>query len=353
MVAEDFVSDFSPNRQDRNMMLKLLAPGAPRRSAQRSYRYPPFCDDIVALVHREARRRHIRAVDIPDLVQDVVAAIVASMHNYRPELGTFPQWAYGLACNMLAVDARQRTRINAHFDMFHPDMHEIAAPAPVPERCVELKEAACDIARCMATLSPLQAEVLVMHGVDDMKHHEIATVLRISEASSQKCYQRARNKMAECVTVELVVVIPPYPVACDDASVPRKGASKSRFFEESSHYALQISTMLVVLFLAAIAKPQLRTWIEGEIHDGASSQNNAMYTVDKHVFARDERAVRSDTPPGKPEPAPLPSVRAVPKPTRTQGKPVHGWSPSSLPPYNHVRRSDVHAPRGRDVPQNH
>ena len=307
---------------------------------------PTLCRNIAKFVKRNARRWRLRREEIQDVIQEALATILARAAMFPAGTVTFDTWTRGIAFNVGRQHARGRRRFNARFAEQYTTVYEHPSSDPSPERCVQRKQAFAEISRAVETLSAKQARVLVMHGVDDVPHREIGHALAMSVDATQKCFQRACNRMAECVSIEHRATMPLDLAACDDSTFRRPATSKSRRFEEWSHYAGQVASMLLILFIVPVSiGPRAHAWSEGPILDGTSSQNDAMYTLDKRFFVLDEQPVRSDAPTGKPDPAFLRSASRVVAPTRTVGKLSPTWTPSPLPPYKHGPPTKSYRPR--------
>ena len=317
----------------------------------RSLHQPTYRREIERYITVTCLRWKIRRADIDDIVQEAWAEILDSVASFRPEKGTVVQWACGVGRHVIHRYLRDRVLYLEHFSEYHPNVDDHPSPEPTPEGCVQGKQAAQDVAHARCALSPKQDAVLEMHVLDNLTHGEIGAVLRMSEAASQKCFQRACNRMAECVTVDLWAVMPPDLASCNDSS-PRKDAPMSRRIEEWSHYAGQIVALLLLFFVPlTTTQSRFHAWIERDITKGTSLQNNAMYTFDKRVFVHDEPTARHDAPARKPEPASLPSVRDVSTATRTQGKPSLVWQLSPLPPHKHGAPTKSYRQRAWREPQ--
>jgi predicted DNA-binding protein (UPF0251 family) len=225
-------------------------------------------------------------------------------------------------------------------------MDDHAAPEPSPEWCARRKQARCAIANAAENLPSRQVEVLVLHVVDDMSHGDIADELDISESASQKCYQRARNHLARCISDEAFSVMPPFVSGCNDSVSFSETTSR---WTERSHYVGQIvATILAFLaFIPSSQTPQMRASMTGEIRVLGPVQNAVMYRSDERVVAHDEPFVFRDAPNVKQEPASLPSVRVVSTPAKVGNKlpPPPEYVPHLS--HKHEPSTSDHRPKGR------
>lgn len=280
-----------------------------------------FRDDIVNYVTNLCRRYRIKRPDVDDLVQEVLTAIVASVAKYQPEKGAFDKWARGIARNIIYRYLRDKTRYAAMFCEVHPNVDEYAAPESSPESSMQATQARRRLSSAANCLTEKQAEILMLHVVDDMSHKDIATKLKTTEEASQKCYQRARNRMAQCIAGEARCVMPTVETSCNAISVPNDATSQ--WFDPSkwSHYSGQIAAAIIafLMFVPSNSAMQARASITGKI---PTAGGIAMYQRDKQFCTSDKLVVSPNVPMGKLEPATLPSVHVVPARTKFVGKPT-------------------------------
>lgn len=302
--------------------------------------------EIAKYVHKLCRVWKVSRGEVNDIVQDAWAAILASTASFRPDKGTVNQWACGVARNVTRRHIRDAKRYAERFSEYHPNVDNHAAPEPTPEECVQLKEAHCTLSKAVEELSSQQTKVLIAHVVHDLSHGDIGENLGITEAASQKCYQRARNHMAECLDDEALCVMPPAATNCNDVSLPNGATSQWLDPNKWSHYSGQIAAAIIafLLFVPSNRTAQLPASITGRIQTTARL---AMYRFDNQNLASDKPAVYPNVPMGKPEPASLPSVRAVSTPTTVKDKPLYIQQSVPLPPYKPTETNSAHLPLGR------
>ncbi len=291
-----------------------------------------FREGIATFVRATCRKYCVKRANVEDLVQEAFAQIIASIASFQPEKGEFDKWGRGVARNVILRHLRDAKRYAERFAEYDPNMDEHAAPEPSPERCVQRLQARCRLSSASLRLTDQQAEILMLRAIDDMSHKEIGTELEIEEGASQKCYQRARNRMAQCIAAETLCVMPPVDTSCNDVSVPNGEAAQWRDAGKLSHYTGQITAAIIafLMFVPSNSAVQPRASITGEIQTG---HGRAMYQYDKQIVAPDKPIEYRAVPMGKPEPASLPSVRAVPARTRGADKPTYVPQSVPEPPY--------------------
>lgn len=306
---------------------------------------PAFRAVIVKYVAYAYRQGRVKRADFEDLVQQIWAEVAQSVASFRPEKGTFDNWVRCIALNVIRHHVRAKMRYAKRFCEYRSSVKEYATPEPSPERCLQRKQARCAISNALDSLTERQATVLLLHVVDDMSHGEIAEKVDMTESATQKCFQRTRDKLAECLSDELLCAMPLFATSCNEPAsrkvVPR--------WHEWSHYSGQIAAAVLAFlcFIPANRVPLLRASATREIRTVVSRNMDSMYRLDKRSGVQDEPAVPPEAPTGKPEPASLPSVRAVPVRTGAADKPATIWQSVPLPPFKHVPRTVDHEPLGR------
>ena len=185
--------------------------------------------------------------------------------------------------------------------------------------------------------------VFVLHTVDGLSHVEIGENLNISESKSQKCYQRARDRLARCLSGKVLSVMPVEVIGCNDSAPSTVGHSR---WNERSHYVGQVAAVILAL-LTVIPLNQASSMLasaSGEIPTIASTTNDAMYPSDKQAYVQDEPVVLRDAPSVKPEPVSLPSVGAVSVPTKFVGKPAPSRPRTQVPPFTYTAQPSANRP---------
>ena len=291
-----------------------------------------FRESIETFVRATCRKYCVKRANVEDIVQEAFAQIIASIASFQPEKGEFDKWGRGVARNVILRHLRDAKRYAENFSEYHSNMDEHPAPAPSPERCVQRLQARWRLSSAADDISEKQAEILMLHAVDGLSHKEIGSELKITEGASQKCYQRARNRMALCIAGETLCVMPPVETSCNDVSVPNAATSQSFDPSKLSHYTGQIAAAIIafLMFVPSNSAVLPRASISGKIPTGGRI---AMYQNDKQIVALDKLGAYRAVPMAKPEPASLPSVRAIPAPKTFVGKPTPVKQSVPLPTY--------------------
>jgi RNA polymerase sigma factor (sigma-70 family) len=307
---------------------------------------PTFRKSIANYVTAKCRPYRVPCVDVDDLTQEAMINILAKLNTFQPEKSEFEQWARGIAWNVIREYFRKTKLYFAIFTEYLPNVHDYPSHEHSPERCARRKQAGCAIVNAAESISPQQVQVLVSHVVYDMSHKEIGLELNISEANSQKCYQRARHHLALCISDDAFSIMPPFVAGCDEPVSFNKNGSR---LTERSHYAGQIvaSILAFLFFVPSCFEPQNHASMTGETRVLGPVQNAVMYRSDERSAVHDEPRVYRDAPNVKPEPAFLPSVRDVSAPTRSGDKLTYVQDPAPLPPFKPTESTTAHLPPGR------
>jgi len=301
---------------------------------------PTFREGIANYVTAKCRRYRVPRVDVDDLTQEAMINIIARVSTFQPEKSEFEQWARGIAWNVIREYLRKAKLYFALFTEYHASVHDYPAQDPSPERCARRNQARCAIENAAKGVSSKRLQVLVLHALHDMSHGEIGRELDMSETNSQKCYQRARNHLAHCLSGKAFAVMPPSLTGCDESATFNETDSR---WPERSHYVVQFAAAIMAVFLVFALKSSTTTHEPTTGEDAlvlAPVQNAAMYRYDELVVHR-------DAPSGKPEPASLPSVCDVSTPAKLVDKPPP--FPEYVPRLSHKHEpsSSDHRPNGR------
>ncbi len=304
-----------------------------------------FREGIATFVEVICRQNHVKRSNVEDLVQESLTQIVANIASYRPERSDFDKWGRGVARNVVRRHLRDAKRYAERFSEYHSNVDEHPVNEPSPERCVQRLQARCRLSSVANELTAQQAEILMLHVVDELSHKEIGAELEMTEGASQKCFQRARNYMASCFDREAFCAMPPFDTSCNDGSVPNDSASQWFNWDKWSHYTGQVTAAILafLLFWPTTEPMQPHAYVAGTI---TRSGAYAMYRGDKPSVTPDKLDMYPHVIAGKPEPAFLPSVQAAPARKKVVGKPTPTRPAIPRSWYKHSVSSSVNRPPG-------
>ncbi len=127
-----------------------------------------------------------------DLVQNVFYRILKYRHTYRGE-GEFRTWMYHLARNVIHDNGRTLKRTIRHEEITEQTewvSGEMATDAPMQK-----KQEMALLKRAMENLHPESREVLILSKYQELKYHEIAQILDITEGAVKVRVHRAVNQL--------------------------------------------------------------------------------------------------------------------------------------------------------------
>ncbi len=126
-----------------------------------------------------------------DLLQDIFLLAYRKIAGFRGEssLGT---WLYRLAMNhCLDVLRSRQSRMGQQTDSLdEPDAAPVAAPVPVLNAVSRI-----DLERAIAALPPACRAAFLLHDVEGFGHHEVGTMLGVSEGTSKSQVHKARMRI--------------------------------------------------------------------------------------------------------------------------------------------------------------
>lgn len=126
-----------------------------------------------------------------DLLQDIFLLAYRKIASFRGEssLGT---WLYRLAMNhCLDVLRNRQTRMGLHTDSLdESDAEPVASPVPVLSAVSRI-----DLERAIASLPPACRAAFLLHDVEGFGHHEVGTMLGVSEGTSKSQVHKARMRI--------------------------------------------------------------------------------------------------------------------------------------------------------------
>jgi RNA polymerase sigma-70 factor (ECF subfamily) len=133
-----------------------------------------------------------------DLTQEIFIRIYQNLGTFRPESGSFANWALRLSRNLI-IDRFRRTR---RFRNFAGSEELEALPiqdhtVPGPLRKIEQAEACRILGEALHALSPETKEAVVLKDLQGMAYQEIAEVLGIPEGTVKSRLRRGRLALAQ------------------------------------------------------------------------------------------------------------------------------------------------------------
>jgi RNA polymerase sigma-70 factor, ECF subfamily len=155
--------------------------------------------DLGAIFDREAPdllRMVERMIGPGPQVEDVVQETFLIAHEKRSALTSVSPrpWLFRTALNVMRHHRRslaRRSRLAAALDV------EPASPSPLPDDAIERKERSLSVHRCVQRLPHKLREVFVLFELEAMSGREIASLLRIREATVHSRLHQARRRFKE------------------------------------------------------------------------------------------------------------------------------------------------------------
>jgi RNA polymerase sigma-70 factor (ECF subfamily) len=131
--------------------------------------------------------------DAEDVLQEVFLLAYRKIGSFRGE-STLGTWLYRLAVNhCLDVFRSPQARMDERTDSIdEPARPPVASPVPVVNAVARI-----DLERAIATLPPACRAAFVLHDIEGLAHHEIASMLGISEGTSKSQVHKARLRLRE------------------------------------------------------------------------------------------------------------------------------------------------------------
>lgn len=151
-----------------------------------------LCRRHAPVVERLAAHVLGDAEEARDAAQEALAKLCTRLHQFRGD-SRFSTWLYRLVVNTCrdAAERRRRQRCEPLLE------DRRLSPEPDPARRATLSELRAELGAGLATLSPAQAQVLVLKDGLDWSFAEIASASGMPVGTA-KCYaHRARNALRE------------------------------------------------------------------------------------------------------------------------------------------------------------
>lgn len=135
-----------------------------------------------------------------DLASAVFLKALENLAGFRPELGCFSSWIYGIARNELRDHFRarsRRARLDEASDLWEtPDAGSLEIEAENRDLWERMKAH-------LAALSPDQREIVILRTWDELPYKEIAQMLGKSENACKMSYSRALGLLREAMPLSL------------------------------------------------------------------------------------------------------------------------------------------------------
>jgi RNA polymerase sigma-70 factor, ECF subfamily len=137
-----------------------------------------------------------------DLCGAVFLRVLENLDGFRPELGCFSGWIYGIARNALRDHFKARARAAS--------LVEAEGLWELPDgSCHELEAENRDLWERLrphlAALSREQREILILRTWDELPYRDIAAILGKSEAACKMSYSRALSFLREAMPLSLLI----------------------------------------------------------------------------------------------------------------------------------------------------
>jgi len=148
---------------------------------------------IYNLGYRYTSRRE----ESEDLAQEIFIRVYQNLKSYRPEAGSFQNWVFKVARNLIIDHYRQSRRFRQTGGSEELETLELAEEKlPNPQRAVERSEATRFLRDGLASLSPELKEAVILRDLEGMAYQEIAELLSIPEGTVKSRINRGRIELA-------------------------------------------------------------------------------------------------------------------------------------------------------------
>jgi len=127
-----------------------------------------------------------------DMVQNVFYRMLKSRHTFTGN-GEFKTWMYHLARNVLKDHTKKNKRSAAHYDI--SEFAERIAGGITANEGIEKNQESGILQNALANLNPDNREVLILSRFQELKYHEIATIMNITEGAVKVRIHRAINQL--------------------------------------------------------------------------------------------------------------------------------------------------------------
>ncbi|MES2005213.1 MAG: RNA polymerase sigma factor [Bacteroidota bacterium] len=127
-----------------------------------------------------------------DLVQNVFYRILKYKHTFRGD-GEFKTWMYHLARNVVNDNGRALKRTIKHQEV--TNLAEEIGGGFAADESIHKKQELALLKNAMENLHPESREILILSKFQELKYHEIATIMDITEGAVKVRVHRALNQL--------------------------------------------------------------------------------------------------------------------------------------------------------------
>ncbi len=127
-----------------------------------------------------------------DLVQNVFYRMLKYRHTFRGE-GEFKSWMYHVARNVVHDEGRSARRMVKHQEL--DEFAERMGGGAVADEHLQKNQELKALQQALARLSEESREVLVLSRFQEMKYHEIAGIMDITEGAVKVRVHRALQQL--------------------------------------------------------------------------------------------------------------------------------------------------------------
>jgi RNA polymerase sigma-70 factor (ECF subfamily) len=135
--------------------------------------------------------------DAEDLLQEIFLLAYRKLPEFRGD-STVGTWLYRLAMNR-CLDHLKSRQTRASGATTTLDEETLQGPRRVPDAAIKR----IDLERAIERLPDGARAAFVLHDVEGFQHHEIATILGISEGTSKSQVHKARLKLRALLTASV------------------------------------------------------------------------------------------------------------------------------------------------------
>lgn len=154
--------------------------------------YRRLLREISPVVTKFLKTRLFNAGHIDDVTQDILLAVHAARHTYRPAQ-PFRNWMYGIAKHKMVDYFRREMRKNANEISDDEFVTFLRDPANNPEDALSYK----DLGALVAKLPEKQRRILVLTKIDGHSMAEAARKMNMTETAVKVTAHRGYRKLKE------------------------------------------------------------------------------------------------------------------------------------------------------------